>query len=170
MQKDELLDLVDGEDKVVGSMERGEVYAKGLSNFRVINCFVKNSKGQIWVPVRQKNKRIFPNALDMSCGGHVSSGETYTEAFKKEMTEELNIDIEKMEYKLLGKCNPEKDGVSAFMEVYEITSDEFPDFNPDDFQGCSWMYPQEIIFAIESGVAAKGDLPKLVSKFYLTKS
>lgn len=168
MQKDELLDLVDSKDRVIGSMERGEVYAKGLSNFRVINCFIKNSKGQIWVPVRQKNKRIFPNALDMSCGGHVSSSETYLDAFKKEMLEELNIDIEKVDYRLLGKCNPVSDTVSAFMEVYEIISDEVPKFNPDDFQDYSWMYPQEIVSAIESGVAAKGDLPKLVSKFYLS--
>jgi isopentenyl-diphosphate delta-isomerase len=168
MSKDELLDLVNEHDEIVGVMERGEVYASGFSNFRVINCFIKNKQGQIWTPVRQSNKRIFPNALDMSCGGHVSSGETYLEAFKKEMMEELNIDIEKVGYKILGKCTPHQDNVSAFMEVYELVSDEAPNYNPKDFQGYEWLYPEEVLKKIENGTASKEDLPKLITKFYLS--
>jgi hypothetical protein len=45
MQQDEILDLVNEDDVVVGSLPRGEVYEKGLNNFRVINCFVKNKEG-----------------------------------------------------------------------------------------------------------------------------
>lgn len=44
---DEFLDLVDENDNVVGKKKRSEVYAERLSNFRVVNAFVVNQKGEI---------------------------------------------------------------------------------------------------------------------------
>jgi isopentenyldiphosphate isomerase len=109
---EEILDLVNENDEVIGSMERSEVYVRGLSNFRVINVFLKNSDGKLFVPRRQLTKRLFPGALDVSCGGHVSSGETYLEACTKELGEELNIDFTKVSYRILGTMNPHHDEVS----------------------------------------------------------
>jgi len=74
---DEYLDLVDLQDSVIGRKLRSEVYAEHLSNFRVVNAFVLNSKGELWIPRRTADKRIFPLCLDMSVGGHVESGESY---------------------------------------------------------------------------------------------
>lgn len=163
----EMLDLVDDQDEVVGVMERNEVYAKGLSNFRVINVFLKNSNGELFIPRRQMNKRLFPGGLDVSAGGHVSSGETYLEACKKEVREELNIDITATSYTALGKMNPHGDNVSAFMTVYEIGTDETPNYNPIDFSEHYWLTPQEILDRITKGDISKNDLPKLLRKFYL---
>lgn len=165
--EEEILDLVDGNDKVIGSMERNEVYAKGLSNFRVINVFLRNNEGKLFIPRRQLTKRLFPGRLDVSCGGHVSSGETYLEACKKELSEELNIDLLTVTYKILGTMNPHNDGVSAFMTVYEIETDDTPDYNSEDFSEHYWLSPQEIMDRIANGDTAKGDLPKLLKKFYL---
>jgi isopentenyl-diphosphate delta-isomerase len=47
---DELLDLVDERDTIIGQKRRSDVYREGLSNFRFINAFLANSKGQIWIP------------------------------------------------------------------------------------------------------------------------
>lgn len=168
MQMDEILDLVNDNDEIIGALERDEVYRSNLNNFRVINCFIKNNEGKLWIPLRQHNKRMFPNCLDVSCGGHVSSGESYLDAFKKEMQEELNIDIDTKQYKVLGKCNPKADNVSAFMTVYEITQDIAPEYNPVDFQSYEWINPEDLVKEIESGTRkSKDDLPKLVRKFYL---
>lgn len=162
-----MLDLVNQNDEIIGTMPRSGVYEKGLNNYRTINCFIKNSEGKLWTPRRQPNKRLFPNGLDFSCGGHVSSGETYLEAFAKEMSEELNIDITKTPYKELGSCTPGKDGVSSFMHVYEILSDIVPDYSTTDFSGYEWLYPKEIIQKIVEGDKTKEDLPKLIRKFYI---
>jgi isopentenyl-diphosphate delta-isomerase len=54
----EYLDLVDENDNVIGNKKRSEVYAENLSNYRVINAFVINSNGEIWIPRRNKNKKI----------------------------------------------------------------------------------------------------------------
>lgn len=88
---DEFLDLVDENDNVVGKKKRSEVYAEHLSNFRVVNAFVVNTKGEIWIPRRVADKRIFPLCLDMSMGGHVESGESYEDTLKRETQEELKL-------------------------------------------------------------------------------
>lgn len=163
---DEYLDLVNEKDEVIGKKLRSEVYAEHLSNFRVINAFVVNSEGKIWIPRRVSTKRIFPLCLDMSMGGHVVSGETYDQAFKRELAEELNIDADKTSWKLLGYLTPQKDYVSAFMRVYEIKMEEAPQFNPDDFAEDFWLTPNELLSRIDQGEKTKGDLPILISKFY----
>ena len=163
---DEYLDLVDENDNVIGKKLRSEVYAEGLSNFRVVNAFLVNSEGKLWLPRRGAHKRIFPSCLDMSMGGHVESGETYDFSFKRELSEELNIDADKTPWKLLGHLTPQKDGVAAFMNVYEIQTDQAPDYNPDDYTEYYWMTPQELFESIDKGEKTKGDLPKLVKIFY----
>lgn len=163
---DEFLDLVDQDDNVIGKKRRSEVYAENLSNFRVVNVFLVNSEGEIWIPRRSANKRIFPLHLDMSMGGHVESGENYEDALKRELQEELNIDVTKVGCELLGKLNPHENNVSAFMQVYVIKTDEAPDYNKDDFVEYFWLQPKALLELINNGEKAKGDLPKLVERFY----
>lgn len=164
---DEYLDLVDEKDQVIGKKPRSEVYKEHLSNFRVVNAFAVNSQGQIWVPRRAANKRIFPLCLDMSVGGHVESGETYEQALVRETKEELNIDLETAPYKLLGHLTPQKDRVSAFMNVYEIKLDVAPEFNREDFVEYFWLTPKEFFEKLNSGENTKEDLPKLINIFYV---
>jgi len=163
---EEILDLVDENDKVIGSKPRSEIYAEGLNNFRVVNAFVINSEGKIWIPRRTVNKRIFPLGLDMSMGGHVDTGESYETAFKRELAEELNLNVEITPYSLLGHLNPNKDGVSAFMNVYEIKSDIVPDYNKEDYIEYFWLTPKELLDKLAQGDKPKEDLPKLIKKFY----
>ena len=164
---EEFLDLVDELDNVIDSMSRTEVYEKQLSNFRVINTFLRNSKGELWIPKRTAHKTLFPLHLDVSMAGHVSSGESYLEAFTRELAEELNIDLATVSYKEVGYFNPHKYNVSAYMKVYEIQTDLDPDFNPDDFIEGSWMVPEKIIEILDSGVKGKPDLFKLLNLLYL---
>jgi len=163
---DEYLDLVDNNDFVVGRKKRSEIYSEKLSNFRVVNAFVVNSKGELWIPRRTADKRIFPLCLDMSIGGHVESGENYQNALIRETREELNLDIGKARVRLLGHLTPQKNGVSAFMKVYEIMMDETPDYNKADFVEYLWLTPKALMEKIANGDKAKSDLPKLAKIFY----
>lgn len=163
---DEYLDLVNEDDEVVGKKLRSEVYKEHLSNFRVINAFVVNQKGELWIPRRTADKRIFPLCLDMSVGGHVESGETYDEAFRRETYEELKIDVDSVEHKLLGHLSPQGNNVSAFMNVYEIKLNKAPDYNRNDFIEYFWFTPQEFFQKLKQGEKTKGDLPILIDIFY----
>lgn len=166
-EHEEILDLVDENDQVIGKKSRADIYNEGLTNFRVVNVFIKNSKGELWIPRRTAHKKLFPLYLDMSAAGHVESGETYEEAAKKEVAEEINVDFDAVPTKYLGKCSPKEHGVSSYGAVYEITLDEAPDYNPDDFVEYYWLTPEALLKKIEEGEKAKSDIPILLTEFYL---
>lgn len=162
---DEYLDLVDKNDRVIGSVLRSTAYKERLSNFRTVNGFIVNSNGQLWIPHRQPDKRVAPNAFDFSIGEHVGSGESYEAAFKRGASDELRIDLDDITYKLLGKLTPEH-GVSSYMQVYAISSDFNPDYNENDYSGGLWMYPDELRTLIENGTPAKSDLIIVLNYYF----
>lgn len=165
---DELLDIVNEHDQVIGQQLRSVIYAEKMTNFRVVNLFVQNKAGQLWIPRRTENKRVFPLCLDASMGGHVAAGETYGDALKRELIEELRIDLDVSEYKDLGALTPKEHNVSAFMRVFLLYSDVVPDYNPDDFIEYFWLYPQEILAVLDSGDKGKSDLPKMIRYLFIS--
>lgn len=161
----ELLDVVDEHDCVIGQEKRLIIYEKGL-NFRAINVFIENDKGQLWIPRRVANKRLFPLALDMSCAGHVASGETYEQALIRETVEELGIDLTVTPYEEVAYMTPYTHNTSAFTRVYRIHQNEEPQYNHGDFCAFYWLTPQELVALLEQGEPAKNDLIKITRHVY----
>ncbi len=168
--KIEYLDLVDENDNIIWLMSRDEIYEEWLNNFRTINCFIVNSEWKLWIPRRNENKRLFPNGLDFSCWWHVEAWDWYLRTLRKEIGEELNIDLAAFDYKILWRCNPVNDWVSSFMEVYEINSEEVPNYNREDFSDYEWLTPGELNEIILNWENVKSDLPKILNKYYLNKN
>ena len=164
---DEILDIVDPNDNVIGQKPRSEIYEQGLSCFRVVNAFLENPYGELWIPRRSADKKLFPLCLDVSMGGHVISGESYETALKRELSEELGPEVAGMDYHLMGKLMPHHHGVSAFMKVYKIYTDHTPAYNRNDFVEYFWLAPQELLDRIRNGDRAKDDLPRLIKMFYV---
>jgi isopentenyldiphosphate isomerase len=164
--EDELLDLVDDQDQVIGLLQRSVIYHEKRSNFRVVNAFLERWDGRLWIPRRSRQKRLFPGCLDMSMGGHVAAGETYEAALTRELWEELRLSVAEVAYSLLGHFTPQVHGVSAFMRVYRIQTDSPPDYNRDDFIEAYWLTPSDILKRIGQGDGAKDDLPRLITYCY----
>lgn len=163
---DELLDIVDIHDKVIGQKMRSEVYSLNMTNFRAINAFARDPQGRLWIPRRSSTKKLFPSALDASVGGHVISGESYDEAFARELKEELNISIDTISWTVLGTLVPHVHGVSAFQRIYEFMLDYDPDYNKEDFSQFFWIFPVDLALCLAAGEPAKSDLPLLLKRFY----
>lgn len=160
---EELLDIVDHNDQVIGQKYRSEVYAQNLSNFRVINAFLINDNKEIWIPRRSPHKKLFPLCLDASVGGHVAAGETYDQAFARELQEELNLDLSQTFHRLLAKLTPHQHGISAFMHFYLIFTNQTPAYNTDDFVSSAWYPISELQKLVAAGEPMKGDLPVLIN-------
>ena len=77
MNKPEILDLVDADDNVIDTLSRDEIYTKNMYEqycVRVIEVFIKNSNGQLWIPTRINTKRIAPGGYDIVVVGHAEQG------------------------------------------------------------------------------------------------
>jgi isopentenyldiphosphate isomerase len=87
---DEILDIVDENDHIIGQARRGDAYAKGLRH-RCVFVFVRDSRGRVFVHRRTARKLVFPSLYDMFVGGVVGAGEGYDEAALREAEEELGV-------------------------------------------------------------------------------
>jgi len=87
---DEILDIVDENDHVIGRAPRGRVYAEGLRH-RCVFIQARDAEGRLFVHRRTPTKLVFPSLYDMFVGGVVGAGESYAEAALREAEEELGV-------------------------------------------------------------------------------
>ncbi|MFB7460952.1 NUDIX hydrolase [Streptomyces sp. NPDC056188] len=87
---DEILDVVDEHDRVVGQSPRGRVYADGLRH-RCVFVQARDAEGRLFVHRRTSTKLAFPSLHDMFVGGVVGAGESYDDAALREAEEELGV-------------------------------------------------------------------------------
>lgn len=87
---DELFDVVDADDRVIGQATRAEVHARGLLH-RAVHIFVFNSAGELLIQMRSAAKDEYPLCWTSSASGHLDAGETYEQAAPREIQEELGL-------------------------------------------------------------------------------
>lgn len=110
----ELLDIVDEDDKVVGSEERDICHRKKLTH-RSVMFFIFDGKGRILVTKRSKDKDFFPGRYSIVLGGHVSKGQSYGQAASREAYEEAKVASEPFEMGFFKKrLNEENENVKVF--------------------------------------------------------
>lgn len=98
---EELLDLVDENDDVVGKTTKSEAHAKGLIH-RIAVVYVFDNDGKLLVQLRKKDGK-----LDHSAAGHLKAGEDYLTGAIRELREELGIkrtDFEHLGNMLSDEC------------------------------------------------------------------
>jgi isopentenyldiphosphate isomerase len=88
---DEVLDLVDDDGRVTGTVRRGDCHGRPWLQHRAVHILVVSSRGEYFLQRRSRAKRIQPGRWDTSVGGHVCAGETYEQAAAKELEEELGV-------------------------------------------------------------------------------
>jgi isopentenyldiphosphate isomerase len=90
LSADEVLDVVDEQDRVVGQARRGEVYRQRLLH-RTVFVMARDPRGRVFVHRRTPEKLVFPSLYDMFVGGVVGTGEGYDDAALREAEEELGV-------------------------------------------------------------------------------
>ena len=90
----ELFYQVDDDDQVIGSVTRGEAHQNSDIKHRSVFILVFNEAGELLLQKRSKNKDTFPGFWTLSASGHVNYGQTYDEAAKRELQEELDLELD----------------------------------------------------------------------------
>lgn len=160
---DEILDVVDGFDRVIGTMNRKD-YDKWVQTktgfIRAANMFVMNDEGKLWTPVRTANKTIAPNGYDFGAAGHVESGEDYLGTIIRETEEEINLTITEDDIEFVAKFKYLN--TRYICELYLLRTNKTPEFNPDDFVSAEWLTPDELAANIRAGHPTKKDIVSAV--------
>ncbi len=99
--KEEYLDILDEYGNKTGEARPYlEAHEKGLIH-TAVHVWIVNSKNEVLIQKREKNRRFFPEYWDISAAGHVSSGQTNLEAAIIETEEELGLKLNKSDFNLL---------------------------------------------------------------------
>ena len=97
---DELIDICDEDNNVIGQAMKSEALAKNLWH-RGARILFYNTKGEILIQLRSKDKELFSDRWDVGAAGHVAAGEDYADAAIREAKEELGIEVKKDDLNLL---------------------------------------------------------------------
>jgi isopentenyldiphosphate isomerase len=109
--------LVDEADRVTGTAPRRQIRARNLLH-RGIAVIVRNPAGEIYVHRRTPTKDVFPDMYDMVVGGMVTAGESYEEAARRELSEELGIEGSEPAFLLRHRYRGDRN--NAWISLYEI--------------------------------------------------
>jgi isopentenyl-diphosphate delta-isomerase len=88
----EIMDIVDENDVVIGSATRSEIYDKKHWH-RIAHVIIFNSAGEMALQRRSPSRSFMPNAWVSAGSGHVQAGETYEQGARRELIEEVGIDV-----------------------------------------------------------------------------
>lgn len=112
---DELLDLVDENDKIIGEVWMSQAHKNPKLIHREVAIAVFNKKGEVLLQRRGLKKRIDPGIWTITAAGHVGRGEDPKEAAKRELKEEIGIEVEPT---FLAKVFRKRNTEARFFWVY----------------------------------------------------
>jgi isopentenyldiphosphate isomerase len=139
---EEIFDVVDGEDRVVGRAPRREVHARGLRH-RAVHVLVFNPAGELFLQKRSMTKDTAAGLWDSSASGHLGVGEDYDACAVRELREELGLEIRQAPDRWLRLNACAKTG-REFVWVYRLTTESRLNPNPEEIERGAWLAPQEV--------------------------
>ncbi len=136
--------IVDEDDNVIGAMARSQALAK-KQIVRITRVFLFNSKRELFLQKRGSNVP-FADLWDQSVGGHVDEGESYLQAAKREMAEEIGLKSVTLKEiaKYYTEFEYEQGEFRRFNMLYQAQSDEPLKLNPDEVAGGKWVTLAEL--------------------------
>jgi len=90
--ENELFPVVNKMDRILRQAVRSEVHGDNLRH-RAVHILIFNERDELYLQQRSRCKDRHPLLWDSSAAGHVMAGEGYDEAAKRELQEELGIDV-----------------------------------------------------------------------------
>jgi isopentenyldiphosphate isomerase len=88
----EQFEIVDDADRVIGTAWRHECHGNPALAHRTAHVVVRSGDGRVLLQKRSAAKDIQPGRWDTAVGGHLHLGESYEQAARREMAEEIGLD------------------------------------------------------------------------------
>jgi isopentenyl-diphosphate delta-isomerase type 1 len=139
---EEIFDVVNERDEVIGQLPRREVHRQGLKH-RAVHVLIFNSRGEIFLQKRSENKDTFPQRWDSSASGHLNPGEEYDACAMREVIEELGFTMPHAPKRILRIEACEETG-QEFVWVYRCDAEGPFELNAEEVETGGWFSPEEL--------------------------
>jgi isopentenyl-diphosphate delta-isomerase type 1 len=139
---EEIFDVVNERDEVIGQAPRSEVHRRQL-NHRAVHVLVFNARGELFLQKRSMLKDCFPGAWDSSASGHLDRGEEYDACAVREVREELGVQLRETPERLF-KVEACIQTGHEFVWVYQCRHDGPFTLHPEEIEEGGWFAPEEV--------------------------
>ncbi len=146
---DELFDLVDLSDQVIGQVRRGAAHHNPTLVHRSVQVLIFDDANRLLLQRRSSTKDLFPGYFCASASGHVLSGESYSSTASREVEEELGITLP-LAY--LGKAIVRSKYETELTALYAARSNGPFDFNPRETDGGEFVALDTLLSGGASGL------------------
>jgi isopentenyldiphosphate isomerase len=159
---DELIDIFDENDNLVGRAMKSEAWVKGWWH-RGARVLIYNSRGEIFTQLRSVTKELHPGKWDVGVAGHVGAGESYISAALRETAEEAGLNFCENDLELLMSDTFEKnldgmiekvftrtyfarfDGTESEIKIQEEEVQTFKFMNADELEAERKKFPEKFM-------------------------
>lgn len=128
---EEIFDVVNERDEVIGRERRSEVHRTGLRH-RAVHVLIYNQRGEVFLQKRSMLKDTHPGTWDSSSSGHLDSGEEYDRCALREVREELGVTLQEAPERVMK------------IDACEETGQEFVWIYRGRHEGPFVLHPEEI--------------------------
>src|SRR5262249_51120518 len=90
---EELVDRLDDAGRVVGTIARRELCGQRIPH-RCAYLLLFNRRGELFIHQRTATKSSYPSYWDVCVGGLPSAGESFDDAIRREVEEEIGVGVE----------------------------------------------------------------------------
>lgn len=139
---EEIFDVVNERDEVVGCAPRREVHARGLLH-RAVHVLVFNARGQVFLQKRSLSKDTSPGLWDSSASGHLDRGEEYDACAMRELREEIGLVVARPPERWFRIAACAETG-QEFVWVYRLGGEGPFTLHPDEIERGDWFPPEEV--------------------------
>lgn len=134
------LDYYDEDGNYLGYKSRDEVHKEGLWH-NTVHCWLYEMDGSVYFQIRKDSGKFYTTA-----SGHVLKGETIKDAFRREINEEIGLDIDsndatpvdivpwRMDKIKNGSLFKDRAKANVYVDLFEGDLDSFK-FDPNEVLG-----------------------------------
>lgn len=106
------------------------------------HVWIMNSKGELLIQKRSKEKRLYPNLWSITSGG-TDSGETTLDTAYREVKEELGINLKPEELELMMSYKRNHDFVDVYLARKDVKLEEIT-MQKEEVSDVKWVSKEEL--------------------------
>jgi isopentenyldiphosphate isomerase len=164
---EEIFDIVNERDEVVGRNTRREVHRLGLKH-RAVHVLVFNARGEVFLQKRSMKKDLHPGVWDSSSSGHLDSGEAYDACAVREVREEIGLRLAEPPPRLF-KIDACVETGWEFCWIYRCENEGPFTLHPDEIETGDWFAPDAVTKWVKEKPQDFASCFVLVWKIFLTQ-